>query len=292
MFHGQSSPDQSPQLVAIHARPKGGHKRGHDGRANLFARRATRSRANIKNHAFSITGMVDLARATCWSITINNPTEEDLSPTLPAKWAQCGQIEIGAEGTEHYQGMLTTPQVRFSAVKRVFPRAHIEVARNKQALLAYVQKEETRSELVPNRSSNIPTLFDYQHTIASRFDMVEFMEQCERQDKVPSEHVLDYIDELVAEDIVKGVCGIEYIAVNPMWRTAWKKFWRAMVQREKISTVDLEHAKISEKGEGERQGSPTGQRETNTSDNVSSFSQTYSSSVSAKENLFELSADI
>jgi hypothetical protein len=227
-------------------------------------------------------------RATCWSITINNPTEDDLYPTLPAKWVQQGQIEMGAEGTQHFQGMLTTPQVRFSAVKKVFPRAHIEVARNKQALSAYVQKEETRLESVPNRSSNIPTLFDYQHTIAKRFDMVVFMEQCETEDKVPSDHVLDYIDALVAEDIVKGVCGIEYIAINPMWRSAWKKFWRAMVQREKISTVDLEHAKICETREGERQGSPNGQRETNTGDNVSTFSETYPKSVSSEEDLSEL----
>lgn len=233
--------------------------------------------------------MVEPQRATCWSITINNPSQSDLEPTLPAKWAMSGQIEVGAEGTEHYQGMLTTPQVRFSAIKKVFPRAHIEVARNKQALSAYVQKEETRLQSVPSRSSNIPTLFDYQHTIARRFDMQVFMEQCETQDKVPSEHVLDYVDELVAEDICKGVCGIEYIAINPMWRSAWKKFWRAMIQREKISTVDLEHAQISQLSqEGQGQGSSIGERETNTGYGISSFSEADSVSVESEKGTFEL----
>lgn len=148
-----------------------------------------------------------------------------------------GQIEEGAEGTVHYQGMVTTPQVRFSAVKKVFPRAHIELARNKSALLKYVQKEDTRLESVDPRSSNIPTLFDYNHTIAGRFDMDEFNRRCEEKlDKgiTSSEHVLDYIDELVSTDIANGVNGVEFIAINPMWRSAWKKFWRSIVKREKL----------------------------------------------------------
>ena len=62
----------------------------------------------------------DMDRGSTWSITINNPSEKDLHPTLPAKWAMTGQLEKGAEGTEHYQGMVSTPQVRFSAVKKVF----------------------------------------------------------------------------------------------------------------------------------------------------------------------------
>ena len=182
-------------------------------------------------------------RGSNWSITINNPTEQDLNPTLPAKWVQLGQIEQGAEGTVHYQGMVTTPQVRFSAVKKVFPRAHIELARNKVALSKYVQKEETRLESLDSRSSTIPTLFDYNHTIAQRFDMEEFNRQCEDKDKIPSEYVLDYVDQLVSLDIENGVNGVEFIAINPMWRSAWKKFWRSIVKREKlISTAKVEDA--------------------------------------------------
>ena len=59
-------------------------------------------------------------RATCWSLTINNPTEQDLKVSLPAGWSMTGQMERGEEGTEHYQGMLKTTQVRFTAVKNYF----------------------------------------------------------------------------------------------------------------------------------------------------------------------------
>lgn len=157
-----------------------------------------------------------------------------------------GQIEKGDEmGTEHYQGMVTTPQVRFSAVKKVFPRAHIEVARNKSALQNYVHKDDTRLEQVADRQSKIPTLFDYQHTIAGRWDQAEWLEFADRRmnddAKLSVDDVaLEYVDRMVALDIEAGVCGVEYIAINPMWRSAWKKFWRSMVARERNKKIDAD----------------------------------------------------
>ena len=152
-----------------------------------------------------------------------------------------GQLEQGKEGTVHYQGMLSTPQVRFSAVKKVFPKAHIEVARNKSALANYVSKEETRLAKVEDNVSMIPTLFDYQHIIARRWNDDEFNELFEKWKveisdgkKSTADVALDYVDSLVAEDIEAGICGVEYIAINPMWRSAWKKFFKSMVAREKL----------------------------------------------------------
>lgn len=186
-------------------------------------------------------------RGTCWSITINNPKDDDIKVELPSGWRLEGQIEKGAEGTEHYQGMLTTNQVRFSAVKKVFPRAHIELAKNRKALEKYVHKSETRVREVNDIVSNIPTLFEYQHKIASRWDDDEwdlFQNQkkdaltVDKFDKTPiGEIALEYVDFLVAQDIEDGVCGIEYIAINPMWRSAWKKFWRQLVSRERTAEL-------------------------------------------------------
>lgn len=94
-------------------------------------------------------------RATCWSLTINNPTKSDEEWIQQARqkgWQVEGQLEKGKEGTEHYQLMVKTPQVRFSAVKKQFPRAHIEIARNPAALAQYVAKEETREADLPKAS--------------------------------------------------------------------------------------------------------------------------------------------
>lgn len=197
-------------------------------------------------------------RGTCWSITINNPTQSDLNVVFPNnKWVMKGQMEKGEEGTEHYQGMLLTPQVRFSAVKKVLPRAHIELAKNRSALEKYVSKSETRVAEVPNITSNIPTLFDYQHTIAQRWDDIEYAKLIEQHsDKFDKgdtgEIALIYVDALVAEDIRNGVCGVEYIAINPMWRSAWKKFHTAMVARERLKIIS--QVEIYDGIQGEQEG--------------------------------------
>jgi len=85
-------------------------------------------------------------RASWWSITINNPNDDDRealkNPPSWVKLVKC-QDEVGDNGTLHIQGALNTTQVRFSQVKNWLSRAHIEVARDKSALLKYVEKSDT-----------------------------------------------------------------------------------------------------------------------------------------------------
>jgi len=42
---------------------------------------------------------------------------------------------------------------------------------------------------------------------------------------------MNYIDTLVKRDIESGKRGCEWIAINPMWRSSWKKFWRSIIRR-------------------------------------------------------------
>lgn len=100
-------------------------------------------------------------RASWWSITINNPIEEDRDrlrkENLPSfVKAVHSQDEKGEEGTLHIQGAVNTAQVRFSKMKEWLPRAHIEVARDKQALLKYVKKEDTA---IPGTQKEVHTEF-------------------------------------------------------------------------------------------------------------------------------------
>nr|UOF81627.1 rep protein [Cressdnaviricota sp.] len=172
-------------------------------------------------------------RSTCWSLTINNPTEDDMNAIRECPvpgWKIQGQMEKGENGTEHYQGMLRTPQVRFSAVKKVYPRAHIEIARNAKALEKYVTKEDTRIAVV--ESEHIPSIFEYQSIIAEKWvdDEYETMVVAfPRKDR--DDIAMLYLDTLVSRDIVSGRRGAEWIATNPMWRNAWKKFWRSIITR-------------------------------------------------------------
>lgn len=100
-------------------------------------------------------------RSSVWSLTLNNPTpadEENIALARQRGWKVDGQLEKGENGTPHYQLILKTPQVRFSAVKKAFPRAHIEVARNVQALEQYVKKDETRVSALAQSSEKYPSL--------------------------------------------------------------------------------------------------------------------------------------
>ena len=181
-------------------------------------------------------------RGSCWSITIFDEAYKNV--TLPAKWTIIGQMEkCPTTGVDHFQGMLTTPQIRFSAVKRIFPKAHIELAKNKIGLVKYVKKEDTRIQSIPDRSSDIPTLWDYSDTLATAYDEDEFLEfQKKYSDEkfskmTKNDMLLEYIDTLVMLDIERGKKGVEFICINPMYRSAWKKFGMSMIIRAKLHPI-------------------------------------------------------
>lgn len=178
--------------------------------------------------------MTSTERANCWSITINNPTTEELNVQLNPGWTIQGQMEKGKEGTEHYQAILTTPQVRFSAVKKLFPRAHIEVARNRLALQKYVQKDETRIATVATRSGDeLITPYNINGYIVERWsDSLWDEYQSKFKDKLIGEVYLIMIDGIISKMIREGlVC--EYVGVNPQFRSAWKTYGDAILSREK-----------------------------------------------------------
>jgi len=197
--------------------------------------------------------MTTTVKATCWSITINNPTDDDMRIDMPG-WKLEGQFEVGKEGTRHFQGMLKTPHVRFSAVKKLLPRAHIEVAKNPQALQKYVHKDESRVDVYT--PGDIPTIFQYQEVIATAWSPDEWSRMIENvsEEKIDDSAML-YLDILVKRDIESGKRGCEWIAINPMWRSSWKKFWRSIIKRHANEKAKLqEEASGKEDAESEQEG--------------------------------------
>lgn len=171
-------------------------------------------------------------RASCWSLTINNPTdadEEHINLARQKGWHVVGQKERGENGTEHYQLMLKTPQVRFSAIKKSFPRAHIEVARDPIALAKYVQKEETRvGELVKN-DSMYPTMSKVWHLMAIYMDSNDgrggaYMDW-------DADRWLREWDSFIGDTICDGLY-VEHIGANPQNRSIVKLYGRQIVARE------------------------------------------------------------
>lgn len=170
-------------------------------------------------------------RATCWSVTINNPVKSDEENINLARqksgWKVYGQLEKGEFGTPHYQLMVTTPQVRFAAIKKAFPRSHIEVARDRTALSKYVQKEETRVSEISSQS-----LYPSMSKVMSWYG--EFFEQYGKDhDGVDDKDFLKIFDLMCDAKIREGFY-IESYAVNPQIRSSIKKFGRAINFRERV----------------------------------------------------------
>lgn len=208
------------------------------------------------------------SKATCWSVTINNPTDQDEDNINEARlrgWSVEGQKERGVEGTEHYQLMLKTPQVRGSAVKKMFPRAHIEIAVNPTALKKYVHKEETRIGEVNGDNEFYPSPTKFMGLFANWINGDGYKPSLARYGK--SYHEMDG-DELlhVFDDCIRSLISdgyfVEAYGVNPQVRGSVKRYGQEIIFRElnKLNKKDAQDEENHSKEEsvssqdGERAG--------------------------------------
>lgn len=174
-----------------------------------------------------------------WSITINNPTDADLESWKHAKalhWVKeaIGQLEKGENGTLHIQGLLKTDKVRFSQVKRAFPRAHVEPARNLPALEAYVQKSETKVATIV--TAKIATASDIQRQLHS--EVLEFRDRYHPGLSFPEirsqieKNWEAFLDSAVEKLMLQGYYGAEFVVCNPQVRGAYRRYIYPMVMRD------------------------------------------------------------
>lgn len=193
--------------------------------------------------------MSTTVKSTYWSLTINNPTQQDdenIVLAIQKGWKITGQKEAGENGTIHYQAMLHTPnQTRFSAVKKIFPRAHIEIAKNPIALRQYVEKEETRIGQLTEESRYYPTLSKYWILITEILieDSISLSYLKRKMDSqnITLERALFDIGGLENYDLadldfatgqlIRLGYHVETIAVNPSTRSAWKNYFRPIIMR-------------------------------------------------------------
>jgi len=185
-------------------------------------------------------------RGSCWSLTINNPTaadEEHINLARQRGWKVEGQLEKGAEGTPHYQLRVSTPQVRFSALKKAFPRGHIELARDPAALGKYVVKEATRVSGLPTGQDAYPSLSKFWELIYRHYNTNDshgwdclsletgtvsfYDDDC---DEEFTNTPLVVFDKAVRVLISSGY-HVESLAANPSTRSMWKLYARELMAR-------------------------------------------------------------
>lgn len=219
-------------------------------------------------------------KSCCWSVTINNPTDDD-----KAQWAALsglpwvrevsGQLEQGSGGTLHLQGMVKTQSVRFSQVKKALPRAHIEAARSPAALAKYVSKTETRVASVP--TMKVASQLDVQRCCFARV-----MQQCYQIEERNSSKLIDpldydegelilkhadvlrkyweiYVDDAVRDLVKAGYFGVEYVMANPQVRTAFRKYLPEICYRFYNASKSEQAPQQSQEGTLTPQGTPEGE---------------------------------
>ena len=198
---------------------------------------------------------------------------------VPPGWKLSGQIEEApTTGQLHLQLMLETPRIRFGAVKKQFPRAHIEVARSKFQLAAYVNKPDTRVGKVDQPPT--PTIWEFNIMVASRIKTDELTEwlvkaRMKKPEDIPGamyvdgewyipdywtsvkpNEMIDYIDMMVKELICEGVRGAEYMGVNPMFRAAWRTYGKALITRAINEQLKSDASIYDARQDGEVQAEP------------------------------------
>lgn len=197
-------------------------------------------------------------RATCWSLTINNPTaddEEQINLARQKGWKVEGQLEKGEEGTPHYQMKVTTPQVRFSALKKAFPRGHIEVCRDPVALGKYVTKEATRLAELPTGQAAYPSLSRFWELIYQHYNT----EDRDGWDCLSLEDRATFYDEILDEEftrtplvvldratrtLIANGYHVESLAANPSTRSMWKLYARELIARSAKSVADRDDSTL------------------------------------------------
>jgi len=161
--------------------------------------------------------------------------EEWIHSARSRGWRITGQVEKApTTGTLHYQLMLKTPQMRFSAIKGAFPTAHIEIAKRQIALAQYVVKEDTRVADLPSEDEKYPTTAKFWYLIykthntgdstgwdESDESAVRFYD-VQRQRELEA-NPLAFLDRTSADLIRRGYI-IDTHITNPAIRSFWNKF--------------------------------------------------------------------
>lgn len=195
-----------------------------------------------------------VGKASCWSITINNPDEEDHQrwealKTLPWVKRAVGQLEQGESGTPHIQGFVETEYGRFFVkLQKALLRAHIEPAKNRHALELYVKKADTRIGAVAEYerpATRIATQQDVQNHLVTMVRTIAPSKYPERWEA--SENDLQvfmshhgwivrqdadwWIDTTVRSMIQCGYFGVEFTMANNQIRGAFKRYIDSIIIR-------------------------------------------------------------
>lgn len=171
----------------------------------------------------------DRKKYSVWSITAYNQEATDLDLMLKKEldlpdivrqvWG--GLEECPTTGKIHFQGMLKTPSIYMTKLKAIFPTAHLEPAKDKNALEQYVMKEETA---VGVKSSVVND--QYVSSKDALLLMAKKVFQCTQLYlKVEGDHkTRAYV--MVSRKVVYDNIALGTLYARPDIRRAWIDYWQ------------------------------------------------------------------
>jgi len=182
---------------------------------------------------------------TYWSMTINNPDENDYlivrSPNSKYVRELVWTPEVGAEGTQHIQAWLRLQRNQTLAfVKKLYPRAHLKHCDKdvyNENCYQYAQKNDETTAGNHHITLHDPlpgsdTLL-YQ-VIEKCYDI--YFEEYGRHEQFPDKawktvHIKQMPFDDVERDMVRQRAGLEKIFISPAYEKMKARYWRDILYR-------------------------------------------------------------
>lgn len=203
---------------------------------------------------------------TYWSVTINNPDDNDYliikNPNEKYIRSMVWTPEEGEEGTKHIQGWVRFQRNQSMAfVKKLYPRAHIKPCDKdtyNENCHSYAQKDDDTTDgphqiilndplpandtlLYKVIEESFDTLSNENDTIANEFVKYQF------DVAFSNKLTLSMLETNVTERMmIRDKSGLEKIFVSPAYEKMKSKYWREILYRLLKHKYDAEHSHAKE----------------------------------------------
>jgi len=230
---------------------------------------------------------------TYWSITINNPDDNDKliiqNPNEKYIRSLVWTPEVGEEGTDHIQGWVRLQRNQSLAfMKKLYPRAHVKPCDKdvyNENCHQYAQKNDDTT--AGNHHITLHDPLPANDTLLYKVLEKSFESMLENEDRLRDHYEHDGIDnvitritlkkldtDFVEREMIKEKAGLEKIIISPAYEKMKSKFWKEILIRLFRHKEDVEQRSISTKGDETTIEDQTGSAQV-CSDYEESTSETY-----------------
>jgi len=187
---------------------------------------------------------------TYWSVTINNPDENDYlivrNPNPKYIREMVWTPEVGAEGTQHIQAWVRLQRNQSKAfVKKLYPRAHLKYTDKdvyNENSHQYAQKNDettagnhhiTLNDPLPANDSLLYKVLDqaYDRMLEREPKWKDRHEHEGLRDVIQSITIKQLCCDIIEREMIMERSGLEKIFISPVYEKMKSKYWREILYR-------------------------------------------------------------